>query len=107
MDLLLHNLRTIGTHHCDQTVGEEAAEEIERLRDALAERVDARALLAPLIRILRRLEWSGTYSYCTGWPCCPICKGIKPGHGRDADTGAFPDNSGHRDGCALSQALNS
>ena len=32
MDLLLHNLRTIGTHHCDQTVGEEAAEEIERLR---------------------------------------------------------------------------
>ena len=33
MDLLLHNLRTIGTHHCDQTVGEEAAHEIERLRD--------------------------------------------------------------------------
>lgn len=32
MDLLLHNLRTIGTHHCDQTVGEEAAKEIERLR---------------------------------------------------------------------------
>jgi hypothetical protein len=32
MDLLLHNLRTIGTHHCDQTVGEEAAQEIERLR---------------------------------------------------------------------------
>ena len=35
MDLLLHNLRTIGTHHCDQTVGEEAAQEIERLREAL------------------------------------------------------------------------
>lgn len=34
MDLLLHNLRTIGTHHCDQTVGEEAAQEIERLRSA-------------------------------------------------------------------------
>lgn len=32
MDLLLHNLRTIGTHHCDGTVGEEAAQEIERLR---------------------------------------------------------------------------
>ncbi|MEN6534114.1 MAG: hypothetical protein ABFD89_10660 [Bryobacteraceae bacterium] len=32
MDLLLENLRTIGTHHCDQTVGEEAAQEIERLR---------------------------------------------------------------------------
>mgnify|MGYP000964015633 CR=1 FL=1 len=25
IDLLLHNLRTIGTHHCDGTVGEEAA----------------------------------------------------------------------------------
>ena len=36
MDLLLHNLRTIGTHHCDGTVGEEAAAEIEMLRDALA-----------------------------------------------------------------------
>lgn len=35
MDLLLHNLRTIGTHHCDQTVGEEAAAEIEALRAAL------------------------------------------------------------------------
>lgn len=32
MDLLLHNLRTIGTHHCDGTVGEEAAQEIEKLR---------------------------------------------------------------------------
>lgn len=36
MDLLLHNLRTIGTHHCDPTVGEEAAKEIERLRAAIA-----------------------------------------------------------------------
>jgi len=35
-DLLLHNLRTIGTHHCDQTVGIEAAEEIERLREERA-----------------------------------------------------------------------
>lgn len=32
IELLLHNLRTIGTHHCDGTVGEEAASEIERLR---------------------------------------------------------------------------
>lgn len=36
-DLLLSNLRTIGTHHCDQTVVEEAAQEIERLREANAE----------------------------------------------------------------------
>lgn len=36
-DLLLSNLRTIGTHHCDGTVGEEAAQEIERLREAIAE----------------------------------------------------------------------
>ncbi len=35
MDLLLHNLRTIGTHHCDGTVGEEAADEIEWLRKSL------------------------------------------------------------------------
>lgn len=40
MDLLLHNLRTIGTHHCDQTVGEEAAHEIEQLRSVLADLVD-------------------------------------------------------------------
>lgn len=30
--MLLHNLRTIGTHHCDGSVGDEAATEIERLR---------------------------------------------------------------------------
>lgn len=35
-DLLLHNLRTIGTHHCDGEVGKEAADEIERLRAELA-----------------------------------------------------------------------
>lgn len=34
-DLLLHNLRTIGTHHCDASVGIEAADEIERLRAEL------------------------------------------------------------------------
>jgi hypothetical protein len=32
MDLLLHNLRTLGSLHDDSTVGEEAADEIERLR---------------------------------------------------------------------------
>ena len=36
IDLLLHNLRTIGTHHCDGTVSEEAADEIERLRAEVA-----------------------------------------------------------------------
>lgn len=35
-DLLLANLRTIGTHHCDGEVGKEAADEIERLRAELA-----------------------------------------------------------------------
>lgn len=40
MDLLLHNLRTIGTHHCDHSVGEEAAQEIERLRAAIAYATD-------------------------------------------------------------------
>lgn len=35
-DLLLINLRTIGTHHCDGEVGKEAADEIERLRAELA-----------------------------------------------------------------------
>ncbi|MDE3022899.1 MAG: hypothetical protein KGI54_13755 [Pseudomonadota bacterium] len=36
IDLLLHNLRTIGIAHCDQSVGEEAADEIVRLRQKLA-----------------------------------------------------------------------
>ena len=35
MDLLLHNLRTGGTRHDDWSVAREAADEIERLRDAL------------------------------------------------------------------------
>ena len=54
--------------------------------------------------VLKRLEYSGTYSYCTGWPCCPVCKGIKPGYGKD-ETGTPPDNSGHRDNCELVAAL--
>ena len=58
-----------------------------------------------MLVLLRRLEWSGTYSYCTGWPCCPICKGIKHGHGKDRDTGEIPDNTGHRSTCELGRAL--
>jgi hypothetical protein len=54
--------------------------------------------------VLRELEWSKTYSYCTGWPCCPICKGVKPGYGAD-EAGNLPDNQGHRDGCRLAAAL--
>ena len=56
------------------------------------------------LSVLKRLEWSRTYSYCTGWPCCPICKGIKPGYGKN-DAGVPPDNTGHRPGCTLSAAL--
>ena len=48
--------------------------------------------------LLTRLEWSGTYSYCTGYPCCPICKGIKPGHGADQQ-GNMPLHKGHDKGC--------
>ena len=55
-------------------------------------------------QVLKRLEWSGRYSYCTGWPCCPICKGIQPGYGKDA-RGIPPDNTGHRDTCDLANAL--
>lgn len=35
MDLLLHNLRTGGIRHDDWSVAREAADEIERLREAL------------------------------------------------------------------------
>ena len=55
--------------------------------------------------VLKQLEWSGNYSYCTGWPCCPVCKGIKPGYGKDKK-GNPPDNSGHRNDCKLIGALN-
>lgn len=57
-------------------------------------------------RVLRKLEWSGNYSYCTGWPCCPICKGIKQGFGRD-EHGNIPDNSGHHEECELKNAISS
>jgi len=54
--------------------------------------------------VLKRLEWSASYSYCTGWPVCPICKGIKPGYGSD-ENGVLPDNQGHRPRCSLADAL--
>ena len=55
-------------------------------------------------QLLREMEWRGVYSYCTGWPCCPICRGIKPGHGRD-EHGDLPDNQGHLEGCRLREML--
>lgn len=60
--------------------------------------------MGELEAILKRLEWSGMYSYSTGWPACPICRGIKPGHGRDS-RGVLPDNQGHMTGCAMADAL--
>lgn len=57
------------------------------------------------IAVLKLLEWSQSYSYCTGWPSCPICGGIKPGHGRDED-GYLPINQGHSLGCVLFEAIN-
>jgi hypothetical protein len=74
-------------------------------RYGMSNEADARLAFEPLVRLLRRLEWSGTYSYCTGWACCPVCKGIKPGHGKDRDTGELPDNTGHRATCELGAAL--
>jgi hypothetical protein len=56
------------------------------------------------VAILKRLEWSKSYSYCTGWPCCPICGGIKPGFGAD-EKGNLPLNQGHRPACALAEAI--
>ena len=50
MDLLLHNLRTFGTHHSDPTVGEEAAQEIERLRGEI-ERMQSAATLARIAEL--------------------------------------------------------
>ena len=56
------------------------------------------------VDVLKRLEWSAKYSYYTGWPACPICRGIKPGWGSD-EHGIFPDNQGHRPNCALAEAI--
>lgn len=66
MDLLLHNLRTIGTHHCDQTVGEEAAQEIERLRALARDAYDSwehdrDAKVGKLLRAMLDAEFSAVY----------------------------------------------
>lgn len=55
-------------------------------------------------KVLLNLEWSATYSYCTGWPCCPICRGIKPGYGKDEE-GNLPLHSNHSRECELVEAL--
>ena len=55
-DLLLHNLRTIGTHHCDGKVGEEAANEITRLRDQLH-----------LAEVARAAQVDGLAQGAAGW----------------------------------------
>ena len=54
--------------------------------------------------ILRKLEWNSTYDYSAPWPCCPVCKGIKPGHGADAQ-GNLPASSGHHQDCRLAKAI--
>jgi len=61
-------------------------------------------VLTSTVRVLRQLEWSKSYSYCTGWPCCPVCKGIKPGHGADS-LGNMPDSQGHSEDCVLHHSL--
>ena len=50
MDTLLQNLRTICVHHCDATVGEDAAYEIERLMRENAELRDERLALVNVLR---------------------------------------------------------
>jgi hypothetical protein len=77
-------------------VHEQLAEEFEELH---------RQVRSAIV-LLRKLEWSKTYSYCTGWPSCPVCGGIKPGCGYDNETGSYPNNSGHREDCKLSAAIN-
>lgn len=56
MDLLLHNLRTIGSHHCDGTVGEEAAQEIEQLR---GENAVLLGLLTDCAAVIRTIDADG------------------------------------------------
>jgi hypothetical protein len=74
-------------------------DDIEYIRaDLVAER------LAAMDAVLKQLEWCKSYSYCTGWPSCPICRGIKPGEGRD-ENGTLPDNQGHRKGCELANGI--
>lgn len=64
--------------------------------------IDAARMRA--VEVLLQLEWSGIYSYCTGWPCCPVCKGIRPGFGYD-EYGNKPLNSGHHVDCKLKAGI--
>lgn len=93
MDLLLHNLRTIGTHHCDGTVGEEAAQEIERLRGENAMLLGLLGDAAGVIRsidpedgdealmrqALEALQFSSEYLDELGAKLFPSTKKAKPG----------------------------
>ena len=56
------------------------------------------------VSLLRKMEWGGVYSYCTGWACCPVCKGIKPGVGKDEFYGN--PKWGHHKGCELEEIIN-
>lgn len=65
MDTLLQNLRTICVHHCDATVGEDAAYEIERL---MRENAELRDECQAIVNVLRKvfdaigaLEDDGTF----------------------------------------------
>ena len=75
-----------------------------RLKQMFSDDAEVLRKLKPEVSILRGLEWSASYSRCTGWPCCPVCGGIKPGHGAD-EQGYLPNNQGHRDGCKLAAAI--
>ncbi len=57
-------------------------------------------------QVLNKLEWCGIYTFCTGWPSCPICRGIKPGFGVD-ENGNYPINSGHKKDCDLNNLIDS
>ena len=73
----------------------------EKLKDKIKE---LEIELAEAVDCLTTLEWSGTYSYCTGWKCCPKCRGIKNGWGADA-SGNLPVNSGHKEDCILNKII--
>lgn len=66
MDLLLHNLRTGGTRHDDWSVAREAADEIERLREAL--RIASAAVGAILAGTDMTLHLPAGEKWPQGWP---------------------------------------
>jgi hypothetical protein len=83
-----------------------ACNEIAAVLDGLLERTNERSVASAVsaVAVLRGLEWSAAYSYCTGWRCCPVCGGIKPGHGAD-EHGDLPSNQGHRAECKLASVI--